>query len=104
MPVIVLRRIGNTAYNVNATSAVRVPMPPMNGSGIRKPNSARLGIVCVRLASATIGRDHDGRLAAMMPRGRSEEHTSELQSPCNLVCRLLLAKKKHNKSYRTLPA
>src|SRR3989454_5356938 len=26
---------------------------------------------------------------------RSEEHTSELQSPCNLVCRLLLGKKKH---------
>src|SRR5256885_13264407 len=39
---------------------------------------------------------------------RSEEHTSELQSPCNLVCRLLLEKKKNN-SYtarehkRTLP-
>src|SRR5688500_19082317 len=28
--------------------------------------------------------------------GRSEEHTSELQSPCNLVCRLLLEKKKQN--------
>src|SRR2546426_4332332 len=28
-------------------------------------------------------------------RARSEEHTSELQSPCNLVCRLLLEKKKH---------
>src|SRR5215467_15839279 len=28
------------------------------------------------------------------PRWRSEEHTSELQSPCNLVCRLLLEKKK----------
>src|SRR2546426_9169368 len=27
-------------------------------------------------------------------RTRSEEHTSELQSPCNLVCRLLLEKKK----------
>src|SRR5256885_10308045 len=27
-------------------------------------------------------------------RDRSEEHTSELQSPCNLVCRLLLGKKK----------
>src|SRR5256885_12175840 len=26
-------------------------------------------------------------------KGRSEEHTSELQSPCNLVCRLLLGKK-----------
>src|SRR2546426_2454391 len=30
-------------------------------------------------------------------RDRSEEHTSELQSPCNLVCRLLLEKKKKNK-------
>src|SRR5256885_4426376 len=32
---------------------------------------------------------------------RSEEHTSELQSPCNLVCRLLLEKKKniHNRVY-----
>src|SRR5256885_11853957 len=30
--------------------------------------------------------------------GRSEEHTSELQSPCNLVCRLLL-EKKNTKSY-----
>src|SRR2546426_5166579 len=28
---------------------------------------------------------------------RSEEHTSELQSPCNLVCRLLLEKKKKRK-------
>src|SRR3989454_1762165 len=30
---------------------------------------------------------------------RSEEHTSELQSPCNLVCRLLLEKKKRIRSY-----
>src|SRR5256885_16819760 len=30
---------------------------------------------------------------------RSEEHTSELQSPCNLVCRLLLEKKKKKKEY-----
>src|SRR5256885_11952353 len=29
---------------------------------------------------------------------RSEEHTSELQSPCNLVCRLLLEKKKNTTS------
>src|SRR5256885_3144908 len=35
-------------------------------------------------------------LDAQLPdaNGRSEEHTSELQSPCNLVCRLLLEKKK----------
>src|SRR3989454_6950263 len=31
--------------------------------------------------------------------GRSEEHTSELQSPCNLVCRLLLAKKKKTRPH-----
>src|SRR5256885_2599589 len=30
---------------------------------------------------------------------RSEEHTSELQSPCNLVCRLLLDKKKESTAY-----
>src|SRR5688500_11709533 len=33
-----------------------------------------------------------------MTRQRSEEHTSELQSPCNLVCRLLLEKKKKKTS------
>src|SRR5256885_17009147 len=32
--------------------------------------------------------------SSRMSRVRSEEHTSELQSPCNLVCRLLLEKKK----------
>src|SRR5256885_13163841 len=33
---------------------------------------------------------------------RSEEHTSELQSPCNLVCRLLLEKKKKFRSVTTM--
>src|SRR5256885_8847345 len=33
---------------------------------------------------------------------RSEEHTSELQSPCNLVCRLLLEKKKMSHHVRLL--
>src|SRR5256885_8539616 len=40
-------------------------------------------------------------LAALARKGiacRSEEHTSELQSPCNLVCRLLLEKKKTSTS------
>src|SRR2546426_2415000 len=37
--------------------------------------------------------------AHVVVKARSEEHTSELQSPCNLVCRLLLEKKKgdHNR-------
>src|SRR2546426_8082578 len=42
--------------------------------------------------------DACGRSAARWWR-RSEEHTSELQSPCNLVCRLLLEKKKKH-TYR----
>src|SRR5256885_11327467 len=42
--------------------------------------------------SATAGELIASR--ALMGVGRSEEHTSELQSPCNLVCRLLLEKKK----------
>src|SRR5256885_4247779 len=35
---------------------------------------------------------------------RSEEHTSELQSPCNLVCRLLLEKKKIQRKLIIVPA
>src|SRR5256885_5536100 len=40
---------------------------------------------------AVIDADGDGHAVLT---ARSEEHTSELQSPCNLVCRLLLEKKK----------
>src|SRR5256885_4672473 len=36
------------------------------------------------------------QLQTKVEAARSEEHTSELQSPCNLVCRLLLEKKKSN--------
>src|SRR5205807_10346845 len=39
-------------------------------------------------------QDHLARRARHLSGDRSEEHTSELQSPCNLVCRLLLEKKK----------
>src|SRR5256885_10051849 len=43
-----------------------------------------------------------GHLDHAVPAVRSEEHTSELQSPCNLVCRLLLEKK--NKTCHLWPA
>src|SRR2546426_7794338 len=46
-----------------------------------------------RLASRRASPSLRGRRSATR---RSEEHTSELQSPCNLVCRLLLEKKKKN--------
>src|SRR5690606_41416990 len=51
------------------------------------------------------GGDLDGQLGLhvgdRLPDGRSEEHTSELQSRENLVCRLLLEKKKQNTHIRT---
>src|SRR5256885_6858623 len=49
-----------------------------------------------------VARGRPLRSHTSLPKGanvnfvRSEEHTSELQSPCNLVCRLLLEKKKQN--------
>src|SRR5256885_11074527 len=47
------------------------------------------------LRSELAGRDENEcrRTGVGGTRSRSEEHTSELQSPCNLVCRLLLEKK-----------
>src|SRR5437899_9278652 len=42
-----------------------------------------------------------GRKVVFLPRHRSEEHTSELQSLRHLVCRLLLEKKKNNKNTQT---
>src|SRR5256885_9528452 len=44
--------------------------------------------------SAALVGENIGRSASFATTLRSEEHTSELQSPCNLVCRLLLEKKK----------
>src|SRR5256885_9986631 len=41
-----------------------------------------------------------GRRGTSVGRIRSEEHTSELQSPCNLACRLLLEIKKNSQSSR----
>src|SRR5258708_21521058 len=53
----------------------------------------------VRGQQIDVARRIGGRSAAAHPdRGRSEEHTSELQSPDHLVCRLLLEKKKKTKS------
>src|SRR6266487_6335310 len=58
---------------------------------------ARLAGVSPATASAHLARLLNGGLVKMIKQGRhrrSEEHTSELQSPVHLVCRLLLEKKK----------
>src|SRR5256885_5144441 len=63
----------------------RVPHP-VRGGEAHGPGALRRGVPPAAEA---------GRMALLVGE-RSEEHTSELQSPCNLVCRLLLEKKKRS--------
>src|SRR5256885_7220967 len=87
---------------------------PAHGLGCRCRMQGEVGHVLAPEAASEEGGVHDDLvrrhpaglaefaaqeiLALVGPPGfdRSEEHTSELQSPCNLVCRLLLEKKKTN--------
>src|SRR6266850_5772842 len=69
------------------------------------PQTVTLRIVATGLpilcASCEVARLWSSRIMPLNCDGfrlRSEEHTSELQSPCNLVCRLLLEKKKKKKN------
>src|SRR5258708_39967217 len=62
----------------------------------REPE-AEIDVILGRMASLA---DSSGAMKPVWPPSRSEEHTSELQSPDHLVCRLLLEKKKKkNKSH-----
>src|SRR5260370_7951327 len=74
---------------------------------VRRAGSALALHIVLDLAQfGAIDTAHDGRIEpafqqpgqAAPDRGRSEEHTSELQSHLNLVCRLLLEKKKTKSS------
>src|SRR5256885_5681135 len=66
----------------------------------RNVSSASRGVLTIgwpltlKLVFSTISRPVTFPTASSSE--RSEEHTSELQSPCNLVCRLLLEKKKRS--------
>src|SRR5205807_7004068 len=57
---------------------------------LSRPRGGAVSCVCIGWDDANAGNSAT----------RSEEHTSELQSPCNLVCRLLL-EKKNKKSIRS---
>src|SRR3989454_2551469 len=56
----------------------------------------RIGLIYGELKDYVKAVEQIKLVLALRP--RSEEHTSELQSPCNLVCRLLLEKKKRKSS------
>src|SRR2546426_8405584 len=69
-----------------------------HGQRVRTAPRALLGripdLTVVPLAESDLCCGSAGVYNVLEPEMRSEEHTSELQSPCNLVCRLLLEKKK----------
>src|SRR2546426_6726883 len=87
-------------------SDVSADQPTWSGKMVTSGNVKVMGTVDGRPADATahVGVTNRAPLLARFdpPQAaddpdmseRSEEHTSELQSPCNLVCRLLLEKKK----------
>src|SRR5256885_11241563 len=58
-------------------------------------------MACFENENRHLERQRYPRAPVAASRVRSEEHTSELQSPCNLVCRLLLEKKKKTTRHRT---
>src|SRR2546426_5238489 len=78
-------------YTTLFRSGAAVPGGPSHG---RRGDRAAPGGRSLALAETTPIFDH-GLGRARIRHSRSEEHTSELQSPCNLVCRLLLEKKKN---------
>src|SRR5256885_13905837 len=59
----------------------------------KDPEGAR--VAHVQIAEALTPEEVGHGRGRVVGAARSEEHTSELQSPCNLVCRLLLEKKKN---------
>src|SRR5256885_11379159 len=81
---------------------------------IRRPPRSTLFPYTTLFRSLRLGRPGEPRHPVLLdprdvlgadahgPCQRSEEHTSELQSPCNLVCRLLLEKKKSDRLKRPL--
>src|SRR2546426_9285180 len=66
-------------------------MPAWKG---RLSDGERRDVMAYLKTFSSFFADTSQHIAALTFSKRSEEHTSELQSPCNLVCRLLLEKKK----------
>src|SRR5256885_11377859 len=83
---IVKGRVQDVAFYRNAARDFGDPILEL-GCG-----TGRITMALAEAGKRITGLDLSGRMLerAVKKRARSEEHTSELQSPCNLVCRLLL--------------
>src|SRR5256885_4332455 len=87
-----------TLFRSIAGGALGLCASPAIGAALRLMEQAFL-----RVKLLLARGPHEG-IPALAADQRSEEHTSELQSPCNLVCRLLLEKKKNTVSSLHVPA
>src|SRR5688572_32097991 len=79
-----------------ARGALQLAQPAggIAGRDLAQRQSRSLHRVLVGVAGLALGIRRERGLEAALQKQRSEEHTSELQSQSNLVCRLLLEKKK----------
>src|SRR5205807_1954992 len=102
-PYTTLFRSHDVVHEVLAERAARVREPRGEAWGLRVEEDA--GRLERRGAQEDDARAELERLVGLgVDDARSEEHTSELQSPCNLECRLLLEKKKRRLHVRLPPA
>src|SRR5688500_5799060 len=87
------RRAASTGGDQRVEELFDAAHRPSDLAGRRAPRATRryCNCIAVRRWSLPFRMLPDKQFTAV-PRGRSEEHTSELQSPCKLVCRLLLEK------------
>src|SRR5256885_13234934 len=91
---------GNLAYS---QKPARIPSrfsPASFAQALVKSSTGSTSAVRISvMACSDSDQDRSVRMPVRGSSKRSEEHTSELQSPCNLVCRLLLEKKKKAMTY-----
>src|SRR2546422_4671306 len=99
------KRRAGVAVPPSLPSLARRYRPAFQGKALRLPSPPPGRIEAVRERHArprfrpVQPHDVDGGRQGVRVRGRSEEHTSELQSRLHLVCRLLLEKKKKNNAF-----
>src|SRR2546427_2336661 len=107
-PMTVSRVINESGY-VNAATRERVRRVARemnyrrNGlaRGLKRQRTETIGLVLGDIANPFAAELSRG-VREILEQRRSEEHTSELQSQSNLVCRLLLEKKKNKQIHRTV--
>src|SRR5262249_13743048 len=86
IPVYVFRRMGRSAYGTGGRMAVRAPMPPIAGSGIRKPKSARLGMGWATVGKPRSGRGSRGERVISTPSGTPTATAADVETRTRTRC------------------